>query len=271
MANFNSYSYQSTPGGGDSQNEFSRLSQSIGSNVQKISQNVNLMQRMVNQLGTPQDSESLRSQLHQNQHYTNQLARDTNNHLKELALLPQTANASEQRQRKMLRERLTNDFSEVLKNFQVIQRTAAQKEKESVIRARANSGLSGNLFDDGTSGRSGSNLIDLASPQTQLQMEEECDLDSLREREQQIRKIEGDIVEVNQIFKDLATMVHEQGEVIDSIEANVETASIQVTEGAQQLSKARDYQARARRKTCILTTLFASVVAFILFIIWVSQ
>jgi hypothetical protein len=49
----------------------------------------------------------------------------------------------------MLRERLTNDFSEALKNFQVIQRTAAQKEKESVIRARANSGLSGvrfNLF-----------------------------------------------------------------------------------------------------------------------------
>lgn len=43
----------------------------------------------------------------------------------------------------MFRERLTNDFSEVLKNFQVIQRTAAQKEKESVIRARANSGLGG--------------------------------------------------------------------------------------------------------------------------------
>jgi len=41
----------------------------------------------------------------------------------------------------MLRERLTNEFSEALKNFQVIQRTAAQKEKESVIRARANSGL----------------------------------------------------------------------------------------------------------------------------------
>ena len=51
-----------------------------------------------------------------------------------------------------------------------------------------------------------------------------------------------DIVEVNQIFKDLATMVHEQGEVIDSIEANVETASIQVNEGTAQLSKARDYQ-----------------------------
>lgn len=80
------------------------------------------------------------------------------------------------------------------------------------------------------------------SSQTQLQLEEEVDLDALREREQAIHKIESDIVEVNQIFKDLATMVHEHGEVIDSIEANVENASIHVNEGAQQLSKARDYQ-----------------------------
>ena len=91
-----------------------------------------------------------------------------------------------------------------------------------------------------------SNLIDLQPSQAQMQatiqMEEEVDLSELQEREQSIRKIETDIVEVNQIFKDLATMVHEQGEVIDSIEANVETASIQVTEGAQQISKARDYQ-----------------------------
>lgn len=76
----------------------------------------------------------------------------------------------------------------------------------------------------------------------QLEIEEECDLEALREREQQIRKIEGDIVEVNQIFKDLATMVHDQGEVIDSIEANVETASIDVQRGAQELQKAREYQ-----------------------------
>ncbi|CAG2101509.1 unnamed protein product, partial [Medioppia subpectinata] len=150
-----------------------------------------------------------------------------------------------------------------LKNFQVIQRTAASKEKESVIRARANSGLNSNSGWDDHSSRGPSNLIDLQSPQsqTQIQMEEECDIELLRDREQAIRKIESDIVEVNQIFKDLATMVHEQGEVIDSIEANVETASIQVHEGTAQLSKARDYQSKARRKTCLLSIIFASVVS----------
>lgn len=77
--------------------------------------------------------------------------------------------------------------------------------------------------------------------QSQLQMEEEVDMSMLREREQAIRKIESDIVEVNQIFKDLATMVHDQGEVIDSIEANIESSSIQIHEGTQQLIKASDY------------------------------
>jgi t-SNARE complex subunit (syntaxin) len=143
----------------------------------------------------------------------------------------------------MMRDRLTNDFSDVLRNFQVIQRTAAQKEKESVIRARAASRHS----DD----RDPSTLIDLEQgsasmnqqqKQSQIQMEEEVDLEELRDREKSIRKIESDIVDVNQIFKDLATMIHAQGEVIDSIESNVETATIQVSEGATQITKARDYQ-----------------------------
>lgn len=72
-------------------------------------------------------------------------------------------------------------------------------------------------------------------------MEEEVDMNMLREREYAIRKIESDIVEVNQIFKDLATMVHDQGEVIDSIEANIESTGIQIHEGTQQLIKASDY------------------------------
>lgn len=43
----------------------------------------------------------------------------------------------------MLKERLTSQFSEAVKNFQDSQRNAAQKERESVMRARAQSGLTG--------------------------------------------------------------------------------------------------------------------------------
>ena len=49
-------------------------------------------------------------------------------------------------------------------------------------------------------------------------------------------------MDVNQIFKDLATMVHEQGELVDSIEANVESAQVHVSQASTQLSQARQYQ-----------------------------
>jgi hypothetical protein len=163
----------------------------------------------------------------------------------------------------MLRERLTNDFSEALKNLQVIQRTAAQKEKESVMRARANSAISG-------SSEVAHNLIDLEgahSNQMQLQIEEHVDLNELREREEAVKRMEGDIFEVNQMFKEIASLVHEQGEVIDSIEANVETAAVRVSSGAQEVTKARDYQAKARRKTLILLLILIAVVVFLVFMI----
>jgi len=67
--------------------EFSKLAQTIGTNIQKISQNASSMQRIVVQLGTPADNPQLRNQLHQIQHYTGQLAKDTNKTLKDLANL----------------------------------------------------------------------------------------------------------------------------------------------------------------------------------------
>ena len=45
----------------DSNNEFTRLSNTIGSNIGKFSQNVSSMQRMVNQMDPFQDSGQLQA------------------------------------------------------------------------------------------------------------------------------------------------------------------------------------------------------------------
>ncbi len=49
---------------------------------------------------------------------------------------------------------------------------------------------------------------------------------------------------MNTIFKDLATLVHEQGEMVDSIEENVSSAQIRVQEGADQLRMAERYKVK---------------------------
>ncbi|XP_035698799.1 syntaxin-12-like isoform X2 [Branchiostoma floridae] len=266
--------------GRDSSSEFTRLTQCVSSNVQKITSNVSQVQRMVNQLGTAQDTHELRDKLHQMQHYTNQLAKDTNKYLKDLSNLPSPSSQSEQKQRKMQRERLTNDFSTALNNFQTVQRRAAEKERESVSRARANSGLppvsnaSPNPFDDDVRTGDGQ-LIAFdgnqgGSSMTAQMMEEESNLEMIRERETNIRQLEADIMDVNSIFKDLATMVHEQGEMIDSIEANVESAAIHVESGNQQLRQASDYQKKSRRKLCIILIVGLIALGIIGLIIYLS-
>merc|ERR1711936_410108 len=90
---------------------------------------------------------------------------------------------------------------------------------------------------------------------TQMMMQEEQNLEHLVERERAVTQLEADIGDVNQIFKDLAAMVHDQGEMVDSIEANVESASIHVNEGADDLRMAERYQNKARRKKlCLAAT-----------------
>ena len=72
------------------------------------------------------------------------MAKDTSKHLKDLSNISTgsasgAASQSEQRQWRLQRERLQEDFTNALNKFQGAQRLAAQKEKE-VIKKTRNSG-----------------------------------------------------------------------------------------------------------------------------------
>ncbi|XP_010572981.1 PREDICTED: syntaxin-7 isoform X1 [Haliaeetus leucocephalus] len=216
-----------------------QLAQRITSNIQKITQCSAEIQRILHQLGTPQDTPELRQQLQQKQQYTNQLAKETDKYIKEFGSLPAT---SEQRQRKIQKDRLVGEFTTALTNFQRLQRQAAEKEKDFVARVRASSRVSSGAPED--SYKEGTLVSWDSQPQAQVQDEEitEDDLRLIEERESSIRQLEADIMDINEIFKDLGMMIHEQGDVIDSIEANVENADVHVQQANQQLSRAANYQ-----------------------------
>ena len=76
---------------------------------------------------------------------------------------------------------------------------------------------------------------------------------------------QSDIVDVNTIFKDLATMVHEQGEFVDSIEANVESTQVRVSEGTEQLRQAEQYKVRVKRLTPCLIVKCVALISVVLF------
>ncbi|XP_025928597.1 syntaxin-7 isoform X1 [Apteryx rowi] len=191
-----------------------QLAQRITSNIQKITQCSAEIQRILHQLGTPQDTPELRQKLQQKQQYTNQLAKETDKYIKEFGSLPAT---TEQRQRKIQKDRLVGEFTTALTNFQRLQRQAAEKEKDFVARVRASSRVSSGAPED--SYKEGTLVSWDSQPQSQVQDEEitEDDLRLIEERESSIRQLEADIMDINEIFKDLGMMIHEQGDVIAKV------------------------------------------------------
>ncbi|XP_034084555.1 syntaxin-7 [Gymnodraco acuticeps] len=239
------------------------LVQNISSSIQKLTLLTSELQRAVSTLGTEQDSSKLQQTLQQKQQQGNQLAKDTDRLIKAFSALPV---GPDQRQRKIQKERLLNEFSAALNSFQKTQRQAADKEREFVARVRASSRVSGGQPDDGF-GNMPPFLID-SQVQAQAEAITEDDLRLIQERESSIRQLESDITDINDIFKDLGMMVHEQGDMIDSIEANVESADVHVQSATQQLARAAEYQRSSRKKICILMIVLAVVSVVIGLIIW---
>ena len=132
----------------DNVHRFSQIVQVIGTNVQKILQNTSSMQRMLKHIEPSQEHHQLHAQLHQIQHYTTQLAQDTSRSLKEIndydlnETIPSSISTIEQRNRRLQRKKLTNDFTKAVNGFSTAQRLASLKRKERDKKAKC-SGSSG--------------------------------------------------------------------------------------------------------------------------------
>ena len=75
--------------------------------------------------------------------------------------------------------------------------------------------------------------------------------------------------DVNTLFRDLAGMVQEQGEVVDRIDYNIEQASVRVDAGLEQLQKASRYQKSNAKMKCILV--LAVMLIFLIFVLIVTK
>lgn len=114
-----------------------------------------------------------------------------------------------------------------------------------------------------------------------------------------IRQIESDVIDVNQIMKELSSMVSQQSEVIgkftfskkilqklstynffvikfeyvlipDTIENCIENATGNIEQGASELQKAAQYQNKFRRKLCILVIISLIIVSILIAILVVT-
>jgi t-SNARE complex subunit (syntaxin) len=142
-----------------------------------------------------------------------------------------------------------------------LQRQAVEKQKASASAARS-------ALEDQTSPteeRSGGFGQQQEQEQLRLASQDEVDFQEslIIERESEIRNIEQSVGELNELFRDVAHMVHEQGVQLDSIEENV-TVTRDSAQGAHiNLKQASNYQKSARSKACILLLILAIVLVII--------
>ncbi len=102
--------------------------------------------------------------------------------------------------------------------------------------------------------------------QLRLASQDEVDFqDSLIvEREAEIRNIEQGVTELNELFRDVAHIVNEQGEQLDIINNHVENTR-EDTRGADvELRSAARYQKNARSKACCLLLILAVILTVII-------
>ncbi|OAX32475.1 t-SNARE [Rhizopogon vinicolor AM-OR11-026] len=230
--------------------------------VFKINSNVQGILKLVDQLGTVKDSATLRKSLHDLTDTTRDMAKRSSEDLKKLALM-----ATSSSRHKTSLQKTSHDLQLSLVAFQKAQQVSAERQRTVVEGVKI-------AVEEEHEHRGDSTLRDpSASPQqrqaqllhSQLSPHELVYQESLiQEREAEIGEIESGIHELAEIFRDLGTLVNQQGGMIDNIESNVFSIAADTQGAAEELSTASEYQRKAGRRAACLMVILVIVVAVVL-------
>ncbi|KAM3322519.1 syntaxin-22 [Capsicum chacoense] len=243
--------------------------QSIVAGVFQINTALTNFQRLVNTLGTPKDTLQLRQKLHSTRQQIGELIKGTS------AKLKQTIESNRHSQysatKKIADVKLAKDFQSVLKKFQKAQQLAAQREAAYtpfISQEIISSGSPELPISSSTSPDSGSIFLE-SKRQDIIQLEHEIVLNGaiIEEREQGIIEIQQQIGELNEMFKDLALLVHEQGTMLDDISSNIESSHDATAQAAKQLNKASKIQQCNSSMSCLLLVIFGVILLIIIVLV----
>jgi len=246
--------------------EFIMINNRISGNIFKASNNITAIQRMVqnDSIKNPK----IREHQHKLTEEVRKLTKDINADLK--LLNSQSTSEYEEtsaKQKDMIYKKLSKDFESVLKRFQVVSKLTAQKNLEFVNRAKYQQ----SLMDEEEEPNENQPLL---SVQDQIQIrtvENELNFNEslITERENELKDIERSMIEINEIFRDLGTMVNDQQYLLDNIESNVIDISTNIDNANTQLRTATSYQKKARQKMYYLI-LIAVLIGLVLIIAVIS-
>jgi len=246
------------------------LQQHIQHNLTLIQNSIGLGEGMVDMLGTPSDSTSLRSRIRDVLGAVLSKINKTAKYLKDLGAsdlrkkrrgsMPRAAGIAS-------RKKLEKDLESLRQVLNTLERTYKLKARQYAVQQEPKN--EGNPFAEssnnmnsageqkqhqpvisGVNGLVGAEGTYVSREQVQKRLQQQMLIEGetevnevmINERNDAMRKINHDLHEVREIFSDLATMVEDQDESIETIATNVEKSAIAAKQGRQQLEKANDQQ-----------------------------
>nr|PNR57377.1 hypothetical protein PHYPA_004371 [Physcomitrium patens] len=164
--------------------------------------------------------------------------------------------------KKKLKE-LMVDFQAIRRKFQVEYRevverrvftVTGQKVDESVIERLIDSGDGDQIFQKAIQEQGRGQILDTVA--------------EIQERHDAVRDIEKKLLELHQIFLDMAVLVEAQGDLLDNIETQVGKAVDHIASGTTALQKAKSLQRGTRKCMCIgIVVLLVTIVIIIVSVI----
>jgi len=241
--------------------------QELQDNIRKASEKLEHAQRsfLSKRMGESLDHALARSQ--ELSQETEQLFRDWTVHL--------AGEPTERHRKKFSYEKLQKAFEEEVMHLKDVARRAVAAQQEA-LGAGAGAGGSAamecrSMCDEQDSSNGDDvqhGLLDDAeeSQMGQLSVQEDATIRNriAQEREEGIRRIQSQVSEVNQIFRDLASIVQEQGQQFESIESQAEASSSNTKQAVVQLKKAVDRQRGTREKLCCVLAAALVLLCFVI-------
>ncbi|KAI9856021.1 MAG: hypothetical protein M1824_005718 [Vezdaea acicularis] len=239
--------------------EFQSLTTKLSAQLFQLTSNISRLSNQVALLGTKRDTERVRERVHDLLEETKDGFKDVGEGIKRVQAWEDVSPTQKYTQQKLSRE-----FQASLREFQTVQRSALEKQRASASAARS-------ALDEGSStglsqGPDGSQQQFQQQEQPQLASQDEVNFQEslIIERESEIRNIEQSVGELNELFRDVAHIVSEQGQQLDIISENVENTRTDTRGADVELRSASRYQKNARNKSCCLLLVLAVILTIII-------
>ncbi|RYP51741.1 hypothetical protein DL768_002964 [Monosporascus sp. mg162] len=249
--------------------EFSRLSQDLMNKLFHLQGNVSKLRSEISLLGTRRDNPRLRERVHTLLEESTDQFKDVGEGVKKVQTWDDVTPTQKYSQQKISRE-----FKAALAEFQTLQRTALDKQRASVSAAKAalDSAESPSSADPFATGEQQHRQLQVQQEQIHLAPQDEVDFQEalITEREEEIRQIEEGVGDLNVLFQQVAQIVSEQGEQLQTIEDNAINVRDDVRGADYELRSAARYQKNARSKACCLLLILAVILTIVLLAVFLG-